>query len=417
MGCTSSGNKGGGSSAGTGGPSGTGTGASATGASGSGTSGTATSGTGGTGTGASGTGTAATKPGTSAQAVLHSSDAPHGTKYLASASGPRSLQQLVKGDQDAAKEVALLKQAGFRDAYLSIFTGLQLPTSVTKGHFIESFAVVFGSSSSAVSGLDVLTHTALTSGQRPAPAPTTGLGAHARGYRYTISAFPGDSYLFAWAQGATVRLLIDGGGTGVVSASSALSLARGVYAAPTAGAAGGTLAARAVLSTGYAPGDTVLIPAHSGARTLAQFAPRAADAATLRRLGFVAGYTRQYLSPGLAKPAKASSADTRQSNYIASQAQRYNGAADAQRAYILFRARELKLLGGQATLLSAPQLGPNSTGLRYVDHRATGDLIGYAYFWQHGAFMLSLFDVGTSGFASTGTALDLASTMAAHAGS
>jgi hypothetical protein len=365
---------------------------------------------------AAGTGTAAAGPATSAQTVLHSFDAPSGTTYLASASGPQSLQQLVKGDQDAAKEIALLKQAGFRDAYLSIFTGLQLPASVTHGHFVESFAVVFGSPSSAVSGLDVLTRTALTSGQRNGTAPTTGLGPHARGIRYAITTFPGDSYLLAWAQGNTVRLLIDGGGTGVVTAAAALQLAQRVYAAPIAGATGTALAARAVLPPGDAPAGTGLTAARSGARTLAQFAPAKADAATLRRLGFVVGYTRQYLSPGLANPSSAPPADARQSNYIASQAQHYDGPADAQRAYVLFRARELKLLGSQAVRLATPALGPNATGLRYVDHRTTGDLIGYAYFWRHGPFMLSLFDVGTSGFASTSTALGLAHTMAAHAG-
>jgi hypothetical protein len=346
--------------------------------------------------------------------VLHSADAPSGTKYLASASGPKSLADLVKGDQDAAKEIALLKQAGFRDAYLSIFTGLQLPASVTHGHFVESFAVVFGSPASVVSGVDVLTRTALTNGQRKGTAPTTGLGPHARGIRYAISTFPGDSFLFAWTQGNTVRLLIDGGGTGVVTAASALGLAQRVYAAPVGGAGSG-LAARAVLSTGDAPADTGLIAARSGARTLAQFAPAKADAAALRRLGFVAGYTRQYLSPGLANPSSAPS-DSRQSNYIASQAQRYDSPANAQGAYVLFRARELKLLGTQAVRLATPALGPNATGLRYVDHRSTGDLIGYAYFWQHGSFLLSLFDVGTSSFASTTTAVRLAHTMAANAG-
>jgi hypothetical protein len=348
--------------------------------------------------------------------VLQSSDAPPGTQYLASASGPKTLAELVKGDQDATKEIALLKQAGFRDAYLSIFTGLQLPAGVTHGHFVESFAVVFSSAASAVSGLEVLTRTALANAQRKGAAPTTGLGPHARGIRYAISSFPGDSFLFAWAEGTTVRLLIDGGGTGVASAATALRLAQQVQGASVAGTTGSALAARAVLSPADAPSDTGLIAARSGARTLAQFAPVKADAATLRRLGFVAGYTRQYLSPGLANPSSAPPADARQSNYIASQAQRYAGSADAQRAYVLFRARELKLLGSQAVRLATPSLGANATGLRYVDHRSTGDLIGYAYFWQHGSFMLSLFDVGTSSFASTTTALGLARTMAAHAG-
>jgi hypothetical protein len=171
-----------------------------------------------------------------------------------------------------------------------------------------------------------------------------------------------------------------------------------------------------VLTPADAPADTALVAARSGARTLAQFAPAPADAATLHRLSFVAGYTRQYLSPGLAKPTSTAPATARQSNYIASQAQHYDGPADAQRAYVLFRARELKLLGSQAVRLATPQLGPDATGLRYVDHRPTGDLIGYAYFWRHGAFLLTLFDVGTSGFASTNAALGLARTMATRAG-
>lgn len=348
--------------------------------------------------------------------VLHSADAPSGTKYVANASGPQSVQQLVKGDKDSAKEVSLLKQAGFRDAYLSVFTGLQLPASVTGGHFVESFAVVFGSAASAIKGVDVLTRSASANDQRQGSTSAAGLGAHARGIRYSISTFPGDSFLFAWAQGDTVRLLIDGGGTGVVTAGAALGLAHRVFAAPTAGATGAALAPKAVLSPGDAPGDTELIAARSGPRTLAQFAPAAADAATLHRLGFVAGYTRQYLSAGLAHPSSAPSATAKQSNYIASQAQRYDNPADAQRAYVLFRGRELTLLGGQAARLPTPSLGPDATGLRYVDHRPTGDLIGYAYFWRRGSFLLTLFDVGTSGFASTATALRLARTMAGRAG-
>lgn len=353
---------------------------------------------------------------TSARAVLQSADAPAGTKYVPDASGPQSLQQLVKGDKDAAKEISLLEQAGFKDAFLSIFTGLQLPASVTRGHFVESFAVVFTSPGSAAQGLDVLARSALANDQRRGSTATTGLGPHARGIRYAMSAFPGAAFLFGWAQGTTVRLLIDGGGTGVVTAATALALALRVHAAEPAGATGAALASAAVLAPGDAPPDTQPIAARSGARTLAQFAPAAADAAALRRLGFVAGYTRQYLSSGLANPTGAAPTTARQSNYIASQAQHYAGPADAQRAYVLFRARELKLLGNQATSEATPGLGPDATGLRYVDHRAGGDLVGYAYFWRHGPFLLTLFDVGTSGFASTGTALDLARTMARHAG-
>lgn len=351
----------------------------------------------------------------SKQAVLRPADAPAGTRYLASASGPRTIADLVKGDQDAAKESALLHKAGFQNAYLSILTGLQLPESVLRGHLVASFAVVFGTPSAAVTGLGVLARTAAATATKPTPVAVSQLGPHVQALHIQLNTFAGDSYLICWQQHNTVRVLVDAGGTGVVSLADATRLAHTVAAADDRQVTAED-APKLVLQPAAAPADTTLAAARSGSRTVTQFAPAKADTARLRQLGFAAGYVNQYLSAGLASPHPPSTQSSRrQSDYIASEAQQYSSHGAAKQAYTLFSSREQRLLRGQAATVPLTGLGPDAGGFRYVDHKRGGDLIGYAYFWCEGNLMLTLFDVGTTSFATPATAQHLAALMAQHA--
>lgn len=352
--------------------------------------------------------------GTPAGIVLGAADAPPGTTYLPKASGPQSLESLVKGDQDATRETTLLRAAGFSGAYLGVFRGLQLSQATQKGHFTASFVVVFGSADAAVAGLRILGPTAASTGQSSTPVPTTGLGSHAQGLRLQLSAFPGQSYLFAWAQDNTVRILIDAGGTGIVQEPAALALAQRVAAQRRGTTSTAADAAALVLAPADAPRDTTLIAKRSGPRTASQFTKKAADSKQLTQLGYVAGYARQYLSAGLAHPT-TSGGPGQQGNYLASEAQAYTNTQSAQRAFAVFRAREDKLFGTKATRVDTSELGAQSTGYRYVDKRPTGDLTGYAFYWVRGSNVLTLFDVGTAAFASHDTALRLARLMDSRA--
>jgi hypothetical protein len=375
----------------------------------------ASSASGSSGNGAASSGTGAGSPVKVSDAVLKAGDAPVGTTFVDNASGPRTLADLVKGDEQAAHEIALLKQAGFRGARQAIFTGLQLPASVKQGHLVASFAVVFGNARSAAKGMSVLGKSATAAGQSPTPVSTVGLGSHAEGLHVSLTTFPGDSYVFVWQQNNTVRVLIDAGGNGVVTQPAALRLARHMAGVQRHGDSSAGDAAHLVLQRADAPADTNLVRVRSGSRTAAQFTTAKADAARLQRLGFLAGYTNQYLSSGLAHPTTSGN-DKRQSNYISSQAQQYADGVSAQRAYQLFRDREAALFNGKATSVSTDGLGKNATGFLYVDHKPSGDLNGYAYFWRSGSLVLSLFDVGTADFATEKVAHGLALTMAKRAG-
>ncbi|MCW2681918.1 MAG: hypothetical protein JWM62_3319 [Frankiales bacterium] len=352
--------------------------------------------------------------------VLQPAEAPVGTTYLDQASGPRSLDKLLSGDQDAAQEKALLEEAGFEGAHLSVFTGGSTPAAVEQAHVVDSFAVVFPSAGAASAGLEVLSRLVAASATSSTSFAAPSLGERGRGYELTLPNLAGPSFAFTWQQENTARVLVEAGGAGVVTQELALSRAAELARAGPRGPVGADSVGALVLQPGAAPKGTALAPKLSGRRTAKEFAAAEADNRRLTELGFQSGYVNRFLSPGLLEatvstPAPPETATpTRDGNYIASQAQQYATSEDATSAYTLFKGRQDKIFDGRAELLDSAFLGPNSVGYRYVDERPTGDLIGHAYFWQVDRYVLSLFDVGTARFSSEPKAQRLAKIMQSH---
>lgn len=349
--------------------------------------------------------------------VLQPAEDPPGTIYLAKSSGPQTLGTILHGDQNAAQERALLQQAGFKGAYIALFAGLRLPAPVASAHIVVSSAAVFPSQNAATKALAV-SNTVATPTQTPQPVPADGLGPHARGVRATLTAFPGEEFIYLWTEGNTVRVLIDAGGTGVVQQAAALDLAHAVARQHATGTAVAADAGSLVLQPTQAPAGTEPVPSRSGRISVTQFSPAHIDATRLTQLGFEGGYVIRYLSAGLAHPSThtMSPSNARQSNYIASQAQQYVNDTAAQRAFAVFRTRENDLFASRGTPLATAGLAPDSFGYRYIDNRTTGSLTGYVFYWCRGPYVLALFDVATQSLVSEVEARELADMMNAHAG-
>lgn len=371
---------------------------------------------GGSGTGGStSTAAAGSGPLVPAKIVLQRTEAPAGTVYQQAGSGPQDLSALVRGDKDAAKEEALLRSAGFTDAYLALFTGLQLPQSVQQGHLVESFAAVFASPSAAGSGLSTLVDELSGTGHNLTPVATTGLPSGAVGVRSELTTISGHSYFYGWTKSNAAFLLISSGGDQAVDANSSLAVAAQLAGATPAGPFPASAAKDLVLPADQAPVGTSYDASRSGAKTAAQLSTKAATANKLSALGLKGAYVSAFLSPGFLHPTSSAPTTGGQGDFVASQAQRYQSADAAQRAYQLFQQREQQLFGSRMHVLSSSEFGPDGTVFQYVDPKNTGDIYGFGFFWRRGNLVLSLFDVGSSSFASEPEARKLAQLMDSRA--
>lgn len=368
--------------------------------------------------GATTTTTSARAAGTSrlspSQIVLQRADAPPGTVYQRSGSGRQSLDAIVRGEKDAAKEKALLKSAGFSGSYLSLFTGLQLPTSVRQGHLVESFAAVFASPSVAATGLRSMISDLAATGHRLTHLPTSGLPTGAVALRGDLTTINGHSYFYGWTAGNAALMLIDAGGDQTVDAATSLQLATQIARRIPPGSHPASQARAMTLPTSAAPLGTQYDATRSGDKTVTDLASTPANAAALKRLGFRAAYVTAFLSPGFLHPTTAKPTTGGQGDFVASQAQRYRSPADAHRAYELFRAREQHLFGSRMHQLPTTGLGADADAFQYVDPKSTGDIYGFGYFWRRGSLVLSLFDVGSARFARQPEAQKLAHIMDAR---
>ena len=371
---------------------------------------------GGSGTGSSASSAAVgSGPLVPSRIVLQRSEAPTGTVFQQAGSGPQDLAALVRGDKDAAKEEALLRSAGFTDAYLALFTGLQLPQSVQQGHLVESFAAVFASPSAAGSGLSTLVDELSGTGHNLTPVATTGLPSGAVGLRSELTTISGHSYFYGWTNSNAAFLLISSGGDQAVDANSSLAVAAQLAGSTPAGPYSASGVKSLVLQADQAPVGTSYDPSRSGSKTAAQLASKPATAKTLTTLGLKAAYVSAFLSPGFLHPISSAPTNGGQGDFVASQVQRYQSADAAQRAYQLFQQREQQLFGSRMHVLSSSEFGPDATVFQYVDPKNTGDIYGFGFFWRRANLVLSLFDVGSSTFASEPQARKLAQLMDSRA--
>ncbi|HWF35472.1 MAG TPA: hypothetical protein VG295_08860 [Solirubrobacteraceae bacterium] len=350
--------------------------------------------------------------------MLKPSDAPAGSTYLKTQSGPLSLDQLVRGDNNAAAEKQLLQASGFKGAFRSLFAGVALPAAITRAHLTVSFAIAFPSAGAARAAVPVVAALARRTNAATTATTTTGLPAGAVGIHGTLTSVPGSSYFYAWPSANTVRLLIDSGASGLVNQPASFALARQL-------AAQGPRKARyrpadlrgLVLGAANAPAGTQLNPRASGVKTVRNFATSPAGLSQLKRLGFRAGYGSEYVSPGLLKPRPSSQSHSGQGNYVLSEAQQFANPQDGLRAYRFFRQRELNLFRGHPIrMLSTGNLGSAATGIGYVDVKAGGSVYGYGYFWQRGPFLLAVFEVGSKDYATTSSVASLAQRMNLYSG-
>jgi hypothetical protein len=283
---------------------------------------------------------------TVAQLVLQRGDAPAGTTYQKTGSGPQTLDALVRGDKDATKEKALLQQAGFRTSYLSIFTALQLPDTVKQGQIAQSYAAIFPTPAAARAAATRMADSVSGTGTNVVRIPTSGLPADAVALQADLTTISGHSYLYVWTTHNAVSVLINAGGSAFVDAIHALALAVSIArSAPVRSKYRAVDAAVLVLHRGAAPNGTAFAPSRSGAKKPTDIAATQAQASALTRLGLRAVYANAFLSPGFLKPPTTPTAAGSKGNFIASQAQRYRSAAAAHRAYQLFRDREARLFG------------------------------------------------------------------------
>lgn len=347
--------------------------------------------------------------------VLQRGDAPPGTVYQRAGSGPQNLDALVRGDKDAVKEKALLRSAGFSGSYLSLFTGLQLPATVRQGHLVESFAAIFASPSAAQQALRSMITDLSATGHSLVHLPASGLPADAVALRADLTTINGHSYFYGWTAGNAALMLIDAGGNQAVDSATSLQLANQMARGIPNGAHPASDVRALVLPRGAAPLGTRYDASRSGRKTATDLASTATGAATLKRLGFKAGYVTAFLSPGFLHPTRSRPTTGGQGDFVASQVQRYRSAQDAHRAYELFCGREQRLFGSRMHLLRTTGLGSDVTAFQYVDPKSTGDIYGFGYFWRRANLVLSLFDVGTADFARQPEAQKLADIMDARA--
>lgn len=165
--------------------------------------------------------------------VLQKHEAPVGTELVQNSSGPQSLDEYARNDEQ--KKIAMA-DAGFVSSYFNFFLSPKTFTSTdfseasAEGAIADSFVMLFATVEGATQGLQILEDTIHRDGAGLEDRSADGLGDEAFAVKGTIQRGLPPGFLFAWRVGNAVFGLIAAGAPGAINENAARRLADVMYA-------------------------------------------------------------------------------------------------------------------------------------------------------------------------------------------
>lgn len=170
------------------------------------------------------------KPGQLATILLQQADAPSGLQFVTGGSGPQTVDQISKDDNEKSK----LTSFGFESAYASFFANQgaiailsqQSQEGDPASHIVAALGVVFKTTDGAKKALDLEHQSDLKGGTNIKTVSVEKIGEDTIAESGTQENIPFPGYLIYWREGnALFGILVAGGPTAGVTLQEATALA------------------------------------------------------------------------------------------------------------------------------------------------------------------------------------------------